>query len=486
MNINFKKQNGITLIATIITIIVIVILVGIIIAVTVKEDGIVGKADLAKIKQEEAGMIETISSYYNYSEDGSGIDIAKTHENLKKMDKAKLEPEELGEGATSFTVRIKGKYKEYKYLIGNGEPQNMELFDFTIKANFEDAIIKINEEEISTVKASSGEQLNWSVSKEGYITQSGTYTMGEYPHTMDITLVQPVFKISTTQTGLTIKINDEERTEFQAPVGTVINWSVEKEGFEPQSGTYTLVEKDYTKSVVLREYFTVTVNVLSPAIATVTLAGKTQTSCVVADGDSVTYNVTASGYNSQSATITVTSNKTVDIKLSKTSSKAYLTSSSMYSSLCNGGSYSRSMSSSTANSFVSTSWGYGDFDRSILSAIDGEVAKVKLTATGKNTTGSGTEQYEFFLRSGAYTTSGGSTGNLGKAWNNIRLTSATVTDSFTNITTEQVKSGIFIYMTTKVKRTISGLGKVPNRTLKLSGIYLTVDYYPAEDVALWQ
>lgn len=485
MNINLKKQNGVTLLTIIITIIVIVILAGIVIAVAIKDDGIVSKADLAKIKQEEAGIVETVSTYYSYSEDGNGIDIAKTHENLKKMDNAKLDSEELPDGATSFIVKIKGKYKEYAYLIENGAPQNVELFEFAIKANFEDAIIKINGEEISTVKALSGEKLNWSVSKEGYITQSGTYTMGNYPHTMDITLVQPIFKINTTQTGLTIKINDKERNSLQAPVGTVINWSVEKEGFEPQSGTYTLVESDCTKSITLREYFTFTVNVLSPKEATVTIDGETKTSCIVADGDSTTYKVTASGYNTKSETVTITGNKTIDIKLTKTSSKAYLTSCSMYSSLCKGGSYTRSMSSTQANSYEYTGWGYGDFDRSVLSAIKGEVATVKLTATAKNSTGSGTERYEFLIYSGEYNTSGGSSGCLGTAWNNIRKSESTSTDSFTNITMDEVNNGIYIYMRTKVKRTVYGMGTVPSRTLKLSGIYLTVDYYPAEDVALW-
>lgn len=472
MNINLKKQNGITLIATIITIIVIVILFGIIIAVTIKDDGIVSKADLAKIKQEEAGMTETISSYYNYSEDGSGIDIAKTHENLKKMDKAKLEPKELEEGATSFTVRIKGKYKEYKYLIENGVPQNLELFDFAIKANFEDAIIKINEEEISTVKASGGEQLNWSVSKEGYITQSGTYTMGEYPHTMDITLVQPVFKISTTQTGLTIKINDEERTELQAPVGTVINWSVEKEGFEPQSGTYTLVESDYTKSIKLREYCTFTINVISPAAATVMIDGEAKKSCIVASGDSVKYEVSCAGYNTKSATYTVSKTVTVDVELSKTIT-VYLNKASSYSGLCNGGSASRSLSSISDSNLHTYIWGYGDFDRSVLQNLSGRVSSSYFGLTATTSVTRGNENWKFYLNSGNYSTSTGETGtSVGKSVDKITNTSDTVT---TNFTMDQLNKGIYVYMTTTCKKSLLD---VPSRTVTLSNIRLVITYYP--------
>lgn len=478
------NRRGITLIALIITIIVLVILAGVIIALSTNNNGVITKADLAKMKQEEDSIYETLATQIFYLEDGNGIDLIKTHANMKEMENTKVEPNELEDGATSFNVRVKGKYKEYKYLVENGKIQNLELFDFTITANFKDAVIKINGEELSTVKASSGEVLNWSVSKEGYITQSGTYTMEAYEHNIEITLVQPIFKISTTQTGLTIKINEEEKSELQAPVGTVINWSVEKEGFESKSGTYTLVESDYTQNVTLREYFTFSINLISPTAATVKINNIEQTSCIVADGDNVSYSVSCSGYNTQSSSVTVTKNQTVEIKLYKTVN-ANLTSSSLYNSLCNRGSYSRSMSSSTANSFVSTSWGYGDFDRSVLTSIDGKVENVKLNVTSKNSTGSGTEQWEFFLRSGTYSTSGTSTGSIATGWNNIRLTRQNQSDTFTNITMEQVRSGIFVYMTTKVKRTISGMGSVPTRTLTLNNIYLTVNYYPAEDVASW-
>lgn len=63
---------------------------------------------------------------------------------------------------------------------------------------------------------------------------------------------QYTFSISATPADATIVINDETRTSITTDENTEITWSVSKTGYVTQTGTHTLVD-NYTETVVLEE-----------------------------------------------------------------------------------------------------------------------------------------------------------------------------------------------------------------------------------------
>lgn len=83
------------------------------------------------------------------------------------------------------------------------------------------------------------------------------------------------------------------------------------------NNTYKVIVKNGVYSGVLFSY-TLTINP-TPADATVTFSTGTVSgnSCTVADGTSVTYTVSKTGYASENATVTVTADQTINVTLSE-------------------------------------------------------------------------------------------------------------------------------------------------------------------------
>lgn len=83
------------------------------------------------------------------------------------------------------------------------------------------------------------------------------------------------------------------------------------------NNTYKVIVKNGVYSGVLFSY-TLTINP-TPADATVTFSTGTVSgnSCTVADGTSVTYTVSKTGYASETATVTVTADQTINVTLSE-------------------------------------------------------------------------------------------------------------------------------------------------------------------------
>ena len=85
------------------------------------------------------------------------------------------------------------------YQLNNGVPEStnievtdvvpVEQYTFTISATPNDATVVINGEARSTLTADDGTEITWSVAKEGYTTQSGTYTLNGADHTEEVTLI---------------------------------------------------------------------------------------------------------------------------------------------------------------------------------------------------------------------------------------------------------------------------------------------------------
>ncbi len=66
------------------------------------------------------------------------------------------------------------------------------------------------------------------------------------------TPVTGVFTINPNPSDAKVVIDGEERTSVEVDLGTTVSWEVSKDGYETQSGTYTVTE-DYTMDVTLEE-----------------------------------------------------------------------------------------------------------------------------------------------------------------------------------------------------------------------------------------
>ena len=188
---------------------------------------------------------------------------------------------------------------------------------FSIVTDAANTVI-INGVETRSISVREGENVVWSVERRGYVSQNGTYTMGAEDYTETVTLVkeQYTFSIVATPADATVTINGEVRSSITADFETVITWSVVREGYTSQSGTYVLVENhSETVSLVINQYtFSI---VATPADATVTINGEVRSSITADYGTSITWEVSKEGYTTQSNTETLTGDTTRNITLTE-------------------------------------------------------------------------------------------------------------------------------------------------------------------------
>ena len=188
---------------------------------------------------------------------------------------------------------------------------------FSIVTDAANTVI-INGVETRSVSVREGENVVWSVERRGYVSQNGTYTMGDEDYTETVTLVkeQYTFSITATPADATVTINGEVRSSITADFETVITWSVVREGYTSQSGTYVLVENhSETVSLVINQYtFSI---VATPADATVMINGEVRSSITADYGTSIAWEVSKEGYTTQSNTETLTGDTTRNITLTE-------------------------------------------------------------------------------------------------------------------------------------------------------------------------
>ena len=147
-------------------------------------------------------------------------------------------------------------------------------YTFTINATPSDATVTINGVEQTTAQVVQGSTVTWSVERTGYTSQSGTETASsDTTKNISLVINQYTYTISATPNDATVVINGSERSTLTADYGTTITWSVSKVGYVAQSGTHTL-EADYTNTVVLEQpKVTLTINAL-PDTATILINGE--------------------------------------------------------------------------------------------------------------------------------------------------------------------------------------------------------------------
>lgn len=125
-----KKNKGITLIALVITIIILLILAGISISMLTGQNGILNRAQEAKVKDEESQAQEEVTIAVNYLQ----IENETSSATLTQENKRKILEDELKKSAKDSTVIING----------NGYKVNHRKYDFYIDENLK--LIKYEKE----------------------------------------------------------------------------------------------------------------------------------------------------------------------------------------------------------------------------------------------------------------------------------------------------------------------------------------------------
>ena len=189
-----------------------------------------------------------------------------------------------------------------------------EQYTVTITPDPVDATVTINGQAIDTLTADWGTTINWSVSKEHYVTQTGTLIL-QHDEDLDVTLSLEQFTFTVdTDPSNSVTINNRPRTSFTAPYGTEITWVVQRVGYTTQSGSATLVadHTEYVTLSIIRCTFSINP---TPIDATVLINDVEQSSITVDYGSSISWSVSATGYVTQTGTTAVTTDVTLPVSL---------------------------------------------------------------------------------------------------------------------------------------------------------------------------
>lgn len=191
----------------------------------------------------------------------------------------------------------------------------LKSYTFTVSPTPANALVIINGEERTSITSVHGTEIEWSVSADNYISQNGTLTLTEDTTLpVALSLVQHTFTIVPTPADAIVTINGKTTNTITADYGTSINWKVSAVGHETKEGSLNLTE-DVTLSVELSLMSVVFTIVPTPADAFVTINGEETNSITAIYGDSVSWTVSKSGYTAQSGDMVLTEDTTLNVEL---------------------------------------------------------------------------------------------------------------------------------------------------------------------------
>lgn len=148
----------------------------------------------------------------------------------------------------SYTVSAEGYSQQSgTYLITENTELSVNLVSNTIKyqieiaATPEDAVVVINGLERTSAVLGKGSRVEWSVSKDGYRTQSGVIEGISENKTIAVDLKMRL-SISATPEDAVVKMNGVVRSYVDVDPNTTVEWSVSKDGYQMQSGTQVVTK----------------------------------------------------------------------------------------------------------------------------------------------------------------------------------------------------------------------------------------------------
>lgn len=186
------------------------------------------------------------------------------------------------------------------------------------------AVVKLNGSVTKQLTVTKGTIVNIEANASGYKPYTSNITVNSDKHISivleKIVVVYNTVTINPTPSDATVIINNVSSTGItnkNYPQGTVINWSVLKDGYITKSDSFTL-NGDKTINVILEEIvpdkFTYKVNT-NPSDAIVKINGVTRKQITVNQGTSINVEISKRGYVTQTFVRTVTKDVTEDVTL---------------------------------------------------------------------------------------------------------------------------------------------------------------------------
>lgn len=187
-----------------------------------------------------------------------------------------------------------------------------------IVATPSDATVVMNSVTGAEQTFTKGTEVDVTVSREHYITQSFKVTVTE-DMILEIPLVgeDTTFTVTPSPADAIVTINGLIRDSAVLPYGTYIEWEVSRTGYVSKTGTLTLTENTVLPVNLDKESYTVTLKSV-PDNAVIKINGAEQSVITGEYGTEFTYEVSANGYVTATGTLTINRTETVTIVLEKT------------------------------------------------------------------------------------------------------------------------------------------------------------------------
>ena len=207
-----------------------------------------------------------------------------------------------------------------KHTVTDNTTKNINLekdsFTYTINPTPEDSIVILDGTEQKSITKEFESVVTWSVSRIGYVTQSGTHKIKAENETEQITLVKQKYTLTINPNfeDAIVTLNGVIQNSITVDYGTVVNWSVTKEGYTPQSGSETVNDNTTLDIILQKAFFTITIEP-TPADSKVLINNIEQKSISQEFQSVIEVNVSHEGYETYNEKITVLADKTIKVAL---------------------------------------------------------------------------------------------------------------------------------------------------------------------------
>lgn len=223
------------------------------------------------------------------------------------------------EGYESFSTQV--EMTSNKIIQIELTPISKKKFLFSVLPYPQDSIVELNEIESKSIVLDENAQVNWSVSKLGYLSKTGTdiatsdkiisVKLDPNPElyvTFTINLISPEDAIVT--------INGQNTTSVTILKGDEVSWSVIRNGYISQGNT-EIINEDTVKNITLvKEKYTLTI-VPTPSDAVVKLNNEVRSSIEVDYETMVSIEVSKEGYITHEEEYKVTKTESKEISLTE-------------------------------------------------------------------------------------------------------------------------------------------------------------------------
>lgn len=181
-----------------------------------------------------------------------------------------------------------------------------------------DATVTMNDVAGNTQTFTTGERVHIKVEREHYTSQEFDIVVTEdHIYEVTLVADKMTFTITPTPSDSIVVINGKTVSTVTVDYNTPIEWSVSRTGYVSQSGNLTLTEDTTLPVTLVKQQVTVTFQSV-PSDAVIKLNGVAQTSVTVEYGDTISYEVSAEGYLTATGSIVADTTETITVVLKKT------------------------------------------------------------------------------------------------------------------------------------------------------------------------